>query len=637
MQRAHNLIAVLGSCLFLALSLIAGRADAAGETLLRVALLPKVSLGSAAQPQAALETALGQALSSHGMRIVDLTRASESQRLMWSDRVRAGEIPEGANLLLADALYAAQLDCFQTATGIQGSSLVAIQCTLDSKLVRVDSGDVVFADAVSIPGHGLNARAALDALMRSRVPNLLHAAAARVKDVLENNRDWSIDLVVSELADRDLARDLVPALRRLPGVTAARMVFFRAGLVKYLVAGRGDRDLLAFSTALEGDARLALSLVYETPRVLHARFDLARALPRPVMVLGLVSDVQRAEARELPIMRAGLGLVPYLEAAHTSPLLAEVARPAPALRQLRQRATELGVPLILQLSLSKDDQRWSANAALIEAGTGHALLMGAASNADPEPALSEAIRTLDARYKGALGSPGSRQSLGIARHVSVAPNQGIVVDAFRLVRRGDQEVASVTLRNVGPDQASQLTAKIRSQRQLLAQLDLGVVSVGATAEREILLPSPRPRLAGPLIVEVDYELGGERRRAQSQLLGPVSGDSSEVALDEGVAPAYRELIKTAVRHYNRGDWLEARRLFLSVYEVTPNARVARGLGLVEFDLRNFDASRRYLEEALLSKVRPLEAEQRAQLSQVLQKIAEHEASTAPLQAQSSEH
>ena len=635
MQRAHHLITVVGSCLFLALSLIAGRADAGEETLLRVALLPKVTLGAAAQPQAALETALGQALGGRGMRIVDLARASESQRLMWSDRVRAGEIPEGVNLLLADALYAAQLDCFQTASGIQGSSLVAIQCTLDSKLVRVDSGDVVFSDTVSIPGHGLNARAALDVVLRSRVPKLLQAAAARVEDVLQNNRDWSIDLVVSELADRDLARDLVPALRRLPGVTAARMVFFRAGLVKYLIAGKGNRDLLEFSTALEGDAGLSLSLVYETPRVLHARFDLARALPRPVMVLGLVGDVQGAEARELPIMRAGLGLVPYLEIAHTSPLLAEVAQADAGLRRLRQRATELGVPLILQLSLSKVDQRWSANASLIEAGTGHALLTGAASNADPEPALSEAIRTLDTRYQGALGSPGVRQSLGIARHVSVAPNQGIVVDAFRLVRRGDQEVASVTLRNVGPDQASQLTAKIRSRRQLLAQLDLGVVSVGATAEREILLPGPRPTLAGPLIVEVDYELGGERRRAQSQLLGPVSGDSSEVALDEGVAPAYRELIKTAVRHYNRGDWLEARRLFLSVYAVTPNARVARGLGLVEFDLRNFEASRRYLEEALASKVRPLEAEQRAHSSQLLQKIANHEASVAPLQAQSS--
>jgi len=63
--------------------------------------------------------------------------------------------------------------------------------------------------------------------------------------------------------------------------------------------------------------------------------------------------------------------------------------------------------------------------------------------------------------------------------------------------------------------------------------------------------------------------------------------------------------------------------------------VARGLGLVEFDLRNFEASRRYLEEALASKVRPLEAEQRAHASRLLQKIADHEASVAPLQAQSS--
>jgi hypothetical protein len=205
--------------------------------------------------------------------------------------------------------------------------------------------------------------------------------------------------------------------------------------------------------------------------------------------------------------------------------------------------------------------------------------------------------------------------------VAVAPSQGIVVDAFRLLKRGDQEVASVVLRNVGPDRASQLTAKIRSQRQLLAQLDLGVVSVGATAEREILLPAPQQAFAAPLTVEVDYELGGERRRAQSQLVARVSAPGPDATLEPGVAPAYREMIKAAVRHYNRGDWLEARRLFLSVYAVAPNARVARGLGLVEFDLRNFESSRRYLEEALESKLRPLEPEQRDQVVKLLGKLA----------------
>ena len=598
--------------------------------MLRVALLPKVSLGSAAHPHAALETALGQALGGRGMRIVDLARASEAQRLMWSDRVRAGEVPDGATLLLADALYASQLDCFQTASGIQGTQIVAVQCTLDSKLVRVDSGDVVFSDSVTIPGHGLNARAAVDGLLRQRVPKLLQEAAIKVEAVLENNRNWSIDLVVSELADRDLARDLVPALRRLPGVTAARMVFFRAGMVKYLLAGQGDRDLLAFSSALESDAQLSLSLVYETPRVLHARFDLARALPRPVVALGLVTDVQRAEERELPMLRAALGLVPYLELAHTAPLLGDVSLADAALGRARAKAGELGVALVLQLSLAQRDGRWFASTSLIEAASGNPLLTGAASGADPEPALTEAMRMLDTRYQSALGSPTVRQSLGIARHVAVAPSQGIVVDAFRLLKRGDQEVASVVLRNVGPDRASQLTAKIRSQRQLLAQLDLGMVSVGATAEREILLSMPRQSLAAPLTVEVDYELGGERRRAQSHLVAHVSSSSGDATLETGVAPAYREMIKTAVRHYNRGDWLEARRLFLSVYAVTPNARVARGLGLVEFDSRNFEAARRYLEEALESKVRPLEPDQRDQVLKVLGQIVRLEATKEPV-------
>src|SRR5688572_15021878 len=112
--------------------------------LLRVALLPKVSLAGRTQAHAALEAALVRSLAAKGARIVDIAQATEAQRLAWSDRVQAGQLPEGTNLLFVDALYSAQLDCWQSASQVQGTSLVAVQCALSSKIVRVDSGDVVF-------------------------------------------------------------------------------------------------------------------------------------------------------------------------------------------------------------------------------------------------------------------------------------------------------------------------------------------------------------------------------------------------------------------------------------------------------------------------------------------------------------
>jgi hypothetical protein len=98
--------------------------------------------------------------------------------------------------------------------------------------------------------------------------------------------------------------------------------------------------------------------------------------------------------------------------------------------------------------------------------------------------------------------------------------------------------------------------------------------------------------------------------------------------------AYRALIDQALEDYDAQNFAEARALFLRAHELLPNARTLRGLGMVEFELRNYIDSVARLEQALASNVRPLEGELRREAEQLLVRarsyIAHVELVTAPV-------
>ena len=86
---------------------------------------------------------------------------------------------------------------------------------------------------------------------------------------------------------------------------------------------------------------------------------------------------------------------------------------------------------------------------------------------------------------------------------------------------------------------------------------------------------------------------------------------------EGEPAAYRALLDQALTEYEAQHFAEARALFARAHALYPNARVLRGLGMVEFELRNYGASVAHLEAALASEVRPLTAALRTRTEQLL--------------------
>ncbi len=71
---------------------------------------------------------------------------------------------------------------------------------------------------------------------------------------------------------------------------------------------------------------------------------------------------------------------------------------------------------------------------------------------------------------------------------------------------------------------------------------------------------------------------------------------------------YRNLINAALDEYEAHNFVEARALFMQAHDAYPNARTLRGLGMAEFELKNYPDSVRSLEASLASPVRRLEGD-----------------------------
>jgi hypothetical protein len=82
---------------------------------------------------------------------------------------------------------------------------------------------------------------------------------------------------------------------------------------------------------------------------------------------------------------------------------------------------------------------------------------------------------------------------------------------------------------------------------------------------------------------------------------------------------YKAAITAAVEEYEQKNFAEAREQFQRAHALFPNARTLRGLGLTEFELRNYVESVTMLSQALDSDVKRLEGPLRQETEVVLAK------------------
>lgn len=87
--------------------------------------------------------------------------------------------------------------------------------------------------------------------------------------------------------------------------------------------------------------------------------------------------------------------------------------------------------------------------------------------------------------------------------------------------------------------------------------------------------------------------------------------------------AYKRTVGEAVHEYDLEHWSIAIELFQRAYEIKPNARALRGMGLAAFEDQRYVDSVRWLSESLAHSVQPLTGAMRDEIKPVLTRALEY--------------
>lgn len=100
---------------------------------------------------------------------------------------------------------------------------------------------------------------------------------------------------------------------------------------------------------------------------------------------------------------------------------------------------------------------------------------------------------------------------------------------------------------------------------------------------------------------------------------PNAASTETPAAAPSLSSEYLQAIDLALLEFDRGNFVESREHMRKAHELAPSARTLRGLGKVEFELRNYGECVRYLEEALASTERPLDPPLREEVEALLER------------------
>lgn len=80
---------------------------------------------------------------------------------------------------------------------------------------------------------------------------------------------------------------------------------------------------------------------------------------------------------------------------------------------------------------------------------------------------------------------------------------------------------------------------------------------------------------------------------------------------------YKESVTNALAEFEQANFVEAREHFLRAHRLFPNARTLRGLGMSEYELRNYIDAASYLRQALASEEKRLDGRLRDETAALL--------------------
>ncbi len=535
---------------------------------LRVIVLPKMTIENKEKNASALESNYMKVLKNEKIRVVELGAALAAQKVALSDAVNEGKIPKELSVLNADLVIALQLECSKNSDGIAGSSLRSYFCSLNMKSVRLDSGDVVSADADNFNAVGLNASQAINTKLKDMVPEVAAKSLAKWKQAFSGEGAWDMDVFVSGVSSRKKTVEITKMLEKYEGVDSANIIMFKKDLLKLSLSGSGKQSLDEIKTVIESDDKLNLKITYDAGRMLHVKYDFAKANARRAASYLVLSGDKMKKAMEEMISQSGTGIIdsslmnmPYFQSNSTE--LTKMKKKA-----LVKKAASANLPLLIINNLSKRGESWMNIIEVVHTASGKTIASGQSADSDPFNSIDIAVRKLDNNYRKAMARDDVIKKLSYTKDVSKAAvirdmefssfsvNQIFPVLLPYYQKKG---VGQITIKNVSGENLKDMEVRYFLNDKVAGNEKIASLSNGKTVKLSVKLNFiPKSDVKhSQLKAEITYKKGETYGKSDAYTSMVVhSPDTIDWSMPEMIAPfinpgqsQVRTLATKALRFY----------------------------------------------------------------------------------------
>ena len=424
---------------------------------LRVVVLPKSTVDGQPYDSASIETEISNILTGKNMRIVELNTALKAQKAAFSDLVASGKVPTELSVLNADALVSAQMACDKNSDSIMGSNIKSWFCVMNTKVIRVDSGDVIFSDSKNYTATGLNVLAAINTVVKKGMAKNIDASVDQWSKNWSNEGRWNMDLVITGVAQKTKVDEIAAILKGVPGVKDSGVVMFNKDFSKISITGEGAGNYAKLRETIDTSDKLSLRVNYEAGRVIHAGFDFGQAYSRAVSAFisvplsgGKKSMSELISSKGPDILTGYLMNLEYFEIKESS--LLKGGRDAAI-----AEAKKAGIPLVIFAEVVEKDNDWLSVVELVMAEGGKKLAVVKGTAGDPFEAMDMAVRELDKNYRISITKPEFRKSLNLGNDAaSAASSLKLTVEKFEVGQifpslvpyYRNKGIGTITLKNI---------------------------------------------------------------------------------------------------------------------------------------------------------------------------------------------
>ncbi|MGI6394627.1 MAG: hypothetical protein ACOX2F_07890 [bacterium] len=462
---------------------------------LRVIILPKTTIdGKTLEDSSSIETEVASILTEKNMRIIELSTALKAQKAALSDLVTEGKVPTELSVLNADALVSTQLACDKSSDSIMGSNIKSWFCVLNTKVIRVDSGDVIFADSKNYTAAGLNALQAVNTAVKKNIKKNVVAGVEQWSKNWSNEGKWNMDIIITGVAQKTKIEEINKEFKKIDGVKSSAIVMFKKDFSKISISGEGSENYSKLREAIDTSGKLSLKVNYEAGRVIHAEFDFGQAYSKdaaayitPPKSEGKKSMAELIASKGPDLLTSYLMNLEYLEIKESETLKGSKD-------SMVSKAKKEGVPVVVFVEVVEKENQWLSVIELVTSKDNKKIVVAKGTADDPFEAMDKAIRTMDSTYRRSMTKPNFRKSLNLTKEAAgIADSMKLSVDKFDVGQifpslvpyYREKGVGSITLKNISSETLKNIEITYKIGEKVIGTAKVDDIAPKSTAVSSI--------------------------------------------------------------------------------------------------------------------------------------------------------